>query len=75
MGNFENLFMPGWNLEASRLGIIHREQIGSLTFYISRVWAICDHPLAMMTESTLTESFSLMYFSYSAMFCCEPLCI
>lgn len=32
MGNFENLFMLGWNLEASGLEIIHREQIASLTF-------------------------------------------
>lgn len=61
MGNFENLFMLGWNLEASGLEIIHREQIASLTFFISRVWAACDHPLAMMAERALTLALILQF--------------
>lgn len=61
MGSFENLFMLGWNLEASGLELIHGEQSGSLTFYISRVWAACDHPLAMMAESALTLTLILQF--------------
>lgn len=74
VNNFDDLFIPGWNLKARGLAIIHREQTGSLTFQISGVWATCGHSLTTTTESVLTITL-ILQFSVSAMFCCGSLCI